>query len=129
MKVTIKYIDSEVPKSDQSFYNEYVKYLQKQFPLKKDLLINFRGKRVGSMTTGVRKDNSEISVLTDGRMNRDILRTLTHEWIHEYQITILNREKGPDIGGENEDEANAKSGEVIKKFEKQNPRLEDRMYD
>lgn len=129
MKVIIKHIDSDIPKDNYEFYNDYIDYLQKQYPLKKDVTIIFRGNRTGNMTTGVRNDNSEISVLSKGRMNRDILRTLTHEWIHEYQRTILKRERGEDIGGQNEDEANAKSGELIKKFEKTHPDDESKMYD
>lgn len=129
MKVIIKHIDSDIPKDNYEFYNEYINYLQRQYPLKKDVTIIFRGNRTGNMTTGVRNDNSEISILSKGRMNRDILRTLTHEWIHEYQRTILGRERGGDIGGQNEDEANAKSGELIKKFEKTHPDDESKMYD
>lgn len=129
MKVIIKHIDSDIPEDNYDFYNNYINYLQKQYPLKKDVTIIFRGNRTGNMTTGVRNDNSEISVLSKGRMNRDILRTLTHEWIHEYQRTILKRERGEDIGGQNEDEANAKSGELIKKFEKTHPDDESKMYD
>jgi hypothetical protein len=129
MKVIIKHIDSDIPKDNYDFYNDYINYLQNQYPLKKDVTIIFRGNRTGNMTTGVRNDNSEISVLSKGRMNRDILRTLTHEWIHEYQRTMLGRERGGDIGGQNEDEANAKSGELIKKFEKTHPDDESKMYD
>jgi hypothetical protein len=129
MKVIIKHIDSDIPKDNYDFYNDYINYLQNQYPLKKNVTIIFRGNRTGNMTTGVRNDNSEISVLSKGRMNRDILRTLTHEWIHEYQRTMLGRERGSDIGGQNEDEANAKSGELIKKFEKTHPDDESKMYD
>jgi hypothetical protein len=42
---------------------------------------------------------------------------------------MLGRERGSDIGGQNEDEANAKSGELIKKFEKTHPDDESKMYD
>ena len=34
-----------------------------------------------------------------------------------------------DIGGENEDEANAEAGSIIKKFEKSNPKEEEMMYE
>ena len=61
-------------------------------------------------------------------MNRDILRTLSHEWIHEYERTILKFDKGPDIGGKNENIANAISGELVKKFEKIYPELEKKIY-
>ena len=57
------------------------------------------------------------------------MRTLAHEWVHEYQHGVLNREKGPDIGGKNEDEANAFAGQLIKMFEKKFPKDEDKMYD
>jgi hypothetical protein len=81
------------------------------------------------MSTGARTDFHELKILSGGRLNRDILRTLAHEWIHEYQMTILGREKGPDIGGKNEDEANAISARLIKMFEKRFPKEIDLMYE
>jgi hypothetical protein len=129
MKITIKHINSDIPKDNFKFFNNFIGYLQKEYPLKKDLTIIFVGERDINMTTGLRNENSEIFVLSKGRMNRDILRTLTHEWIHEYQRTILNRDRGGDIGGKNEDEANAKSGSIIKKYEKSHPKDVDKMYD
>jgi hypothetical protein len=129
MKITIKHINSDIPKDNFKFFNNFISYLQTECPLKRDLTIIFVGKRDTNMTTGLRNDNSEIFVLSKGRMNRDILRTLTHEWIHEYQRTILNRDRGGDIGGKNEDEANAKSGSIIKKYEKSHPKDADKMYD
>ena len=80
------------------------------------------------MTTGSRMEN-KIKVLTKNRMNRDILRTLAHEWVHEYQRTIHNREHGPNIGVRNEDEANAFAGRLVKMFEKENPSDEEMMYE
>jgi hypothetical protein len=53
---------------------------------------------------------------------------LAHEWVHEYQIQILNREQGPDIGGKNEDEANALSGQLVKKFEKKHPEKKENNF-
>jgi hypothetical protein len=81
------------------------------------------------MTTGKRNTEDELFVLSKNRMNRDILRTLAHEWVHEYQRTILKRSKGPDIGGKNEDEANAFSGAIMKKYEKNFPKDEEKMYE
>lgn len=129
MKVTIKHIDSDVPKENYDFFNDFIKYLQKQYPLKNDITIKFLGERVGSMTTGQRNQKNELLVLSKGRMNRDILRTLAHEWVHEYQRTILKRHKGPDIGGKNEDEANSKSGEIMKQYEKAHPKDVNKMYE
>ena len=56
--------------------------------------------------------------MTKGRILRDILRTLGHEWVHEYQMSVLGRKRGPDIGGKNENEANSLSAQFIKMFEK-----------
>ena len=81
------------------------------------------------MTTGARTEDDSIKILTKNRIARDILRTLAHEWIHEYQRDVLGRDRGQDIGGLNEDEANALSGSLIKKFEKKFPNFEDRMYE
>ena len=86
------------------------------------------GKR-GDMSTGSRRGDNLIKVLAKGRLNRDIMRTLAHEWVHEYQMTILNRKPGPNIGGKNEDEANAFAGRLVKMFEKEHPELEEIMYE
>ena len=129
MKVTIKNIKSENYKNNINLYNNFIKFLQKQFPLKEDIVVNFVGERVGKMTTGNRRSNSEINVLTKKRIHRDILRTLAHEWVHEYQDKILKMKKGPNIGGKNEDMANAESGSIMKKFEKTYPKFEEKMYE
>lgn len=128
MKVTITHIDSDVPEENYEFFNNFIKYLQKLYPLKKDVTIKFVGERIGGMTTGQRNLDNELLILSKGRMNRDILRTLAHEWVHEYQRTILKRHKGPDIGGKNEDEANSLSGSIMKKYEKKYPDDEEKMY-
>jgi hypothetical protein len=129
MKVTIKHIDSDVPEENYDFFNNFIKYLQKLYPLKNDVTIKFVGQREGDMTTGQRNTRNELLVLSKNRMNRDILRTLAHEWVHEYQRDILKRPKGQDIGGKNEDEANALSGSIIKKYEKKYPYDEKKMYE
>jgi len=129
MKIIIKYIDSDIPKENHEFYTDFIKYLQKIKPLEDNITIKFVGEREGDMTTGQRNTKNELLVLSKNRMNRDILRTLAHEWVHEYQRTILNRDKGPDIGGRNEDEANSESGYIIKKYEKSRPDNEKKMYE
>jgi two-component SAPR family response regulator len=128
MKVTIFHIKSGVPKKYYNFYDKFVKFLQKKYPLKKDIKILFMGERDSKMSTGSNTRNYLIKVLTSGRLNRDILRTLSHEWVHEYQRQILKREKEKNIGGRNEDEVNASSGTLIKQFEKENPSDEQKMY-
>ena len=128
MKVKIVFKDNK-KNSSHKLYLEFVKFIKKNYPLKYDLIIELLNERECVMTTGARNTNHTLKVLTKGRMNRDILRTLAHEWIHEYQMTILGRERGPDIGGTNEDEANAFSARLIKMFEKKFPYDEKYMYE
>jgi len=128
MKVTIKHFDSDVPKENYSFFDDFIKYLQKKYPLKKDLTVIFVGDRKGNMTSGQRNNKGELLILSKDRMNRDILRTLAHEWYHEYDRTVLGSPKGPDIGGHSEDDANAEAGKVLKQYEKSNPKNEKKMY-
>jgi Fe-Mn family superoxide dismutase len=114
---------------DKELMNNFIKFLQKKHPLKDDITIIFTGERYGSMSSGSRTQDSELKILTKGRMNRDIIRTLAHEWIHEKQIKLQGKKPGQDIGGPLEDEANAKAGSLIKKFEKENPEKEEMMYE
>ena len=129
MKVTIKHFDSDVPKENYSFFDDFIKYLQKKYPLKKDLTVIFVGDRKGNMTSGQRNNKGELLILSKNRMNRDILRTLAHEWYHEYDRTVLGSPKGPDIGGHSEDDANAEAGKVLKQYEKSRPNNEKKMYE
>lgn len=127
MKIIVKFQHKN--KKEHKFYLDFIRFIQNEIPLKNNLRINFLNERIGNMTTVSRTSNHVLNILTKNRMNRDILRTLIHEWVHEYQMTILGRELGPDIGGRNEDEANAISARLIKIFEKENPNAEKKMYE
>jgi Fe-Mn family superoxide dismutase len=129
MKALITFDDTKFVKKDKELINKFVKFLQSEYPLKDDVTISLMGHRTGKMSTGARTNDSEIKVLAKNRLNRDIMRTLAHEWVHEHQRNVLNREHGPDIGGQNEDEANAFAGQLVKKFEKKYPHLEPKMYE
>ena len=127
MKIKVTFQDKNT--EEHKFYLNFIRFIQNKLPLKNNLKINFLNERIGNMTTGARLPNNELNILTKNRMNRDILRTLVHEWVHEYQMTILGRERGPNIGGKNEDEANAISAKLIKIFEKEHPNFEGKMYE
>ena len=129
MKVTVIHIKSGMDKGKQEFINNFIEFLQKEIPLKNDITIEFLGERKGGMSTGSRKDEKLLKVLSKNRLNRDICRTLAHEWIHEYQISVLDRDHGADIGGQNENEANSGAGILIKRFEKEFPNKEEKMYE
>ena len=64
MKITIKHIDSDIPKENYEFYNDFIQYLQKSYPLKNNIIIKFVGKRVGGMTTGQRNTQNELILLS-----------------------------------------------------------------
>lgn len=128
MEVKVKYKDCNKLESSHNTIIDFIKHLQSKFPLKNNISIIFLGKKLNGMTTGSRTDNSELRILVQNRIIRDVLRTLSHEWVHEYQIDVLNRDKGPDIGGKNEDEANAYSGRLVKQFEKKNPYKKEVVY-
>ena len=129
MKVTIKHIKCDMSNEDKELVGDFLKYLQKKYPVKNDVTVLFLGEKTDGMSTGSRNDNSELKVLTRGRINRDVCRTLAHEWVHEWQRSTKGVERGPDIGGPNEDEANSEAGSVIKKFERDFPQYENLMYE
>ena len=129
MKVKVKHIKCDMSEKDRKLANDFIKFLQKKYPLKNDITIIFTGERFGTMTSGSRTQDSELKILTKGRMNRDVFRTLAHEWVHEWQINVKGKKPKQDIGGPLEDEANAEAGSVLKKFEKQFPEKEEMMYE
>ena len=129
MNITFKNNGADLDSEKKELLKKFCKFLQKNYKLKDDTVITFFGERVGGMTTGSHHKEKGIKVLVNNRMNRDILRTLAHEWVHAHQRNVLGRERGPDIGGENEDEANALSGSLVKTFEKENPYLDKIIFE
>jgi Fe-Mn family superoxide dismutase len=129
MKVTVKHIKCDMTSDDRKMTDDFIKYLQKKFPIKNEITISFLGERNGAMSTGGHHPTDGIKVLTKNRLNRDILRTLAHEWVHEYQRNVLGRERGPDIGGKNEDEANAYAGRLVKMFERDFPQYKELVFE
>lgn len=107
-----------------------MEFLQEEIPLKSNIKIYFLGEKAKKMTTGVRR-RKKIEVLVDGRLLIDVMRTLAHEWTHEFQYQKLNLDdtkKHQDIGGPVENMANALAGIMVKKFNKHNPKYEKSIY-
>jgi hypothetical protein len=114
MEVNIKYVGIEPSKEDKKLINNFISQLKRSYPLQNDLDILFQSKRTGEMTTGSRTNKHKLKILVKDRLNRDVMRTLAHEWSHEYQRTVQKRKKGKDIGGKNENEASSQASEEIK---------------
>jgi hypothetical protein len=132
MKVCIKKNKSEISDEQLEVISAFVKFLQSQIPLSSDIQINFTDNQKETGTTGVRMPGSNISVLSKGRMLVDILRTLSHEWVHEFQyqkLGLADNAKIQNIGGPEENMSNILSGIFIKKFDKQNPDFKDKLYE
>ena len=131
MKVCLKNFHKYTTENQTKVINKFLEFLQKEVPLSDNLEIEFLNKRKGKMTTGVRKPHSLIYVLAGKRMLADILRTVAHEWVHEYQhqkMGVSRKKKIKDIGGPEENMANALAGIFLKKFCRTNPNLEKKVY-
>jgi Fe-Mn family superoxide dismutase len=128
MEVKLKYKDTDLTQEDKKLYQDFVKFLISKYPLNQSIEILFLGEKTDHMSTGSQNEGV-IKILAKNRLNRDIMRTVAHEWVHAYQRLVLNRERGPDIGGQNEDEANAFAGQLIKMFEKDYPGYNELVFE
>lgn len=132
MKVCIKSPKSEVNQEQLEVISSFIKFLQSQLPLSSDVEVNLTGSQTTTKTTGVRRTGSKIYILAKGRMLIDVLRTISHEWVHEFQYQKMgldDKKQIQDIGGPEENMSNVLSGIFIKKFDQQNPEFKDRLYE
>jgi hypothetical protein len=109
--------------------NEFVKFVKKELELETVPTIVIKGNRDGLKTTAnydYTKENKIIKVFGKGRMLVDVMRSVAHEMVHHKQYEQGRLEvRPPDIGGEIEDEANAKAGQYIKMYSKIDPTIYD----
>jgi hypothetical protein len=130
MKVQLKK-NKSISSEQSKVIQDFIKMIQQEAPLNRDVHISFIPERDVNMTTGVRFPKGKIFILSGNRLLIDILRTLAHEWIHEYQyqkMSLKDNQKIQDIGGPEENMANILSGIFIKKFEKQYPNHSKLLY-
>ncbi len=109
--------------------NNFVKFVKEQLELKTVPTISIQNHRNGLKTTAnydYTKENKIVKVCMKNRALVDVMRSIAHELVHHKQFEQGRLEvKPPDIGGEIEDEANAKAGQFIKMFSK----LDETIYD
>lgn len=132
MKVCIKNSSSGVSKDQIDVVSSFIHFLQDQLPLSRDIRITFTDDEKVTGTTGMRIPGSKMFILAKKRMLIDILRTLSHEWVHEYQFQKLgldDKKKMQDIGGPEENMSNVLSGIFIKKFDQGNPNFKNQLYE
>ena len=130
MSIKVRYKNADLDKEKQEVINHFVEFLYDKMPVENIKEIKFVGDREGNMTTGSYViETGIIRVLSKGRMLIDVLRTLSHEWIHAAQHDFLGWEKGPDIGGRNEDGCNTYSGVLMKLYQKHFPDNNETIYE
>lgn len=126
MKVNLYDKSSGLGSEQINVIQDFLRFCQKNSPLKKDVDIQLLGERFGKMTTGS-EILGRIKVLAGGRMLIDILRTIAHEWVHEFA-----RQRNIKLQGFNtvsqENFANSESGIMIRMYEKSNPQLTALLY-
>ena len=114
----------------ESKLTEFVKFVKKELGIKNMPEILVKATRDGLKTTAnydYRQENKVVKVYGKNRALVDIMRSIAHELVHhkQYEDGRLDGPKPPDIGGEIEDEANAKAGQFIKMFS----RMDETIYD
>lgn len=107
----------------------FIKFVKKELELKSVPTVvvqNGRGQLKTTANYDYTKEDKVIKVNAKNRALVDVMRSLAHELVHhkQWEQGRLNV-KPPDIGGEIEDEANAKAGQFIKMFAK----LDQTIYD
>ena len=75
---------------------------------------------------GMMNSDGIIYISIINRHPLDILRTLAHEYVH-YKQSIRGKIMNPNPGSASENEANAKAGEIMRKYGKLHPELFDLM--
>lgn len=109
--------------------DKFVLFVKKQLELKTIPPIKIQNDREGLKTTAnydYTKENKLIKVCAMNRALVDVCRSIAHELVHHKQFEDGRLEvKPPDIGGEIEDEANAKAGQFIKMYSKEDPTIYD----
>lgn len=128
MEKTKKYSDSLTEKKKKTL-DKFVLFVKKQLDLKTVPTVIVQNHRNDLKTTAnynYTEENKVIKVSSKNRALVDVMRSIAHELVHHKQfeqgrLTV----KPPDIGGEIEDEANAKAGQYIKMFFK----IDETIYD
>ena len=114
----------------KNLIGDFLRYLQSELPLKRDVRMVFTDNREGDMTTGIR-DPNEIRILVKGRMLIDVFRTIAHEWVHEFQhqkLGVPDDFQAPSIGGPIENMPSVLSSIFIKKFQRDFPKYNKELY-
>jgi hypothetical protein len=105
---------------------KFIQYVAVKLDIKNPYKVELVSKRDDSLKTYAfyNPSNGLVKVYIKGRGLADILRSIAHEFVHHKQ----NQDKKlltptQDVGGQIEDEANAKAGSFVKQFGYENPKF------
>jgi len=112
---------AQIESNDKKMVEDFVEFIKKELSIKEDIDIILQNDKSGIKTTAVYNygggEKSTIKVYCKDRQLVDILRSIAHEMTHHMQFENGQLEEKPaNVGGPIEDEANARAGELIKKF-------------
>lgn len=105
---------------------KFIRFVKNELGFKKPFKVYLVTHRDESMKTYAfyNPENFDVKVYTKNRALGDILRSIAHEFVHHKQNEDGRLELPvKDVGGEIEDEANARAGSLVKKFGYENPEL------
>lgn len=97
---------------------QFIKFVEQELGITSKFTIKISNKRDGFTTYAYYNDSKKlVAVYTKGRALADIMRSFAHELVHLKQHED-DKITGPiqDVGGKEENEANAKGGALIKQF-------------
>ena len=107
--------------------DKFVLFVKEQLELKTVPTVKIQNNRDGLKTTAnydYTKENKIIKVCAKNRALVDVCRSIAHEMVHHKQFEQGRlKVQPPDIGGEIEDEANAKAGQYIKMYAKEDSNI------
>jgi Zn-dependent peptidase ImmA (M78 family) len=112
----------------EKLYN-FAKFVREELEIKNPPQIDIQNGKGNLRTTANYDYDADEKVIHVNGKNRflvDIMRSIAHELTHhkQYEQGRL-KVKPPDIGGEIEDEANAKAGQFIKLYAKKDSTIYD----
>jgi hypothetical protein len=123
---------SVFPTEDKKHLENFVDFVVKELGITEPVDINYQTDKDGINTTAVYKysaetsnvTESEIKVYSKERALQDIMRSVAHELVHHKQNEDGELEgEVQNVGGPIEDEANAKAGELLKKYGLDHPEI------
>lgn len=123
------YVRPELKKLDESVVDDFIEFSKTELGLNDDFKVNLSNSEDEVETlANYDLDSGIINVLSKNRAVPDIIKSIAHEMVHHKQNSRGDL-RGKEIEGKEgspwEDEANAKAGELVRKFGYDYPEIYD----